>query len=206
MSGRGKVDAKIVMLGSVGVGKTSLLNRHVHGKFQKTESTIGASFALRNYEGYKMGIWDTAGEEKYDSLSSFYCRGARAAVICYDICDRYSFEAVPRFLKKLEQDSTAPDVIKVIVGTKLDLVQEGEKERCVSRKDGQTFARNENARFFETSAKDNLHVDEVFDSIYAQIVAMQPQNKISQRPDSIRLEENESPSANERNGRGGGCC
>jgi len=61
-------------------------------------------------------------------------------------------------------------------------------------------------RFFETSAKDNLHVDEVFDSIYAQIVAMQPQNKISQRPDSIRLEENESPSANERNGRGGGCC
>ena len=54
--------------------------------------TIGASFAMKKVEDAgrpcNLGIWDTAGQERFDSLSSFYCRGARAAIICYDVTDR----------------------------------------------------------------------------------------------------------------------
>ena len=52
-----------------------------------------------------LGIWDTAGQERFDSLSSFYCRGARAAIICFDLTDRASFEIIQtKWIKKVGAD------------------------------------------------------------------------------------------------------
>ena len=75
------VDLKLVLLGQPGVGKTCLVYRFLHNTFGETISTIGASFAMKKVDvsgrPCNMGIWDTAGQERFDSLSSFYCRGAR---------------------------------------------------------------------------------------------------------------------------------
>jgi len=74
------------------VGKTCLVYRYLYNTFGETISTIGASFAMKKIEANgrpcNLGIWDTAGQERFDSLSSFYCRGARAAIICFDLTDR----------------------------------------------------------------------------------------------------------------------
>ena len=85
--------------GQPGVGKTCLVYRYLYNTFGETISTIGASFAMKKVEldggrPCNLGIWDTAGQERFDSLSSFYCRGARAAIICFDLTDRASFECL----------------------------------------------------------------------------------------------------------------
>ncbi|GCB78470.1 hypothetical protein scyTo_0019415, partial [Scyliorhinus torazame] len=90
MSGQ-RVDVKVVMLGKEFVGKTSLVERYVHNRFLNGpyQNTIGAAFVAKLiHVGEKvitLGIWDTAGSERYESMSRIYYRGARAAVVCFEI-------------------------------------------------------------------------------------------------------------------------
>ncbi|PON94550.1 Small GTP-binding domain containing protein [Trema orientale] len=84
------VQAKLVLLGDMGTGKTSLVLRFVKGQFlDYQESTIGAAFFTQvlslNEATIKFDIWDTAGQERYHSLAPMYYRGAAAAVVVYDI-------------------------------------------------------------------------------------------------------------------------
>ena len=77
-----KVDIKCILLGSSNVGKTSLVSMYCFDSFDTaTVSTIGAAFALKQYKNFNIGIWDTAGQEKFDSISTFYCRGATTAFL-----------------------------------------------------------------------------------------------------------------------------
>ncbi|XP_010793782.1 xanthine dehydrogenase/oxidase-like [Notothenia coriiceps] len=84
-----RVDAKVVMLGKESVGKTSLVERYVHHRFLvgPYQNTIGAAFVAKPIQvGEKvitLGIWDTAGSERYEAMSRIYYRGARAAIVCY---------------------------------------------------------------------------------------------------------------------------
>jgi len=76
---------------------------------------------------------DTAGQERFDSLSSFYCRGARAAIICFDLTDRASFEALQtKWIKKVLEEAEQGCHI-CLVGTKLDLVQSGMATRAIGK-------------------------------------------------------------------------
>ncbi len=81
------VSLKLVLLGHKNVGKTSVFNRYVYEEFGKTSMTIGAYFGMKlckvGDRSCNLAIWDTAGEEKFDSLTNFYCRQARAALVCY---------------------------------------------------------------------------------------------------------------------------
>mmetsp|Transcript_5465 Transcript_5465/g.19941 ORF Transcript_5465/g.19941 Transcript_5465/m.19941 type:complete len:127 (+) Transcript_5465:454-834(+) len=82
--------AKLVLLGDMGAGKSSLVLRFVKGQFfDYQESTIGAAFLTQtvavNDHTVKFEIWDTAGQERYHSLAPMYYRGAAAAIIVYDV-------------------------------------------------------------------------------------------------------------------------
>uniref|UniRef100_V9L127 Ras-related protein Rab-24-like protein n=1 Tax=Callorhinchus milii TaxID=7868 RepID=V9L127_CALMI len=96
MSGQ-RVDVKVVMLGKEFVGKTSLVERYVHNRFLNGpyQNTIGAAFVAKlihvGEKAITLGIWDTAGSERYESMSRIYYRGARAAVVCFDLTDSSSF-------------------------------------------------------------------------------------------------------------------
>nr|CAB3466606.1 unnamed protein product [Digitaria exilis] len=88
-------NAKLVLLGDVGTGKSSLVLRFVKGQFVEfQESTIGAAFFSQtlavNDETVKFEIWDTAGQERYHSLAPMYYRGAAAAIVVYDITNAVS--------------------------------------------------------------------------------------------------------------------
>ncbi|MBN3320637.1 RAB24 protein, partial [Atractosteus spatula] len=88
MSGQ-RVDAKVVMLGKECVGKTSLVERYVHNRFLigPYQNTIGAAFVAKPIQVedkvITLGIWDTAGSERYEAMSRMYYRGAKAAIVCY---------------------------------------------------------------------------------------------------------------------------
>uniref|UniRef100_A0A674N3U0 RAB24, member RAS oncogene family n=1 Tax=Takifugu rubripes TaxID=31033 RepID=A0A674N3U0_TAKRU len=103
-----RVDAKVVMLGKESVGKTSLVERYVHHRFLvgPYQNTIGAAFVAKPIQlGEKvvtLGIWDTAGSERYEAMSRIYYRGARAAIVCYDLTDSSSFQRARFWVKELQ--------------------------------------------------------------------------------------------------------
>ena len=97
---------KVVIIGDVGVGKTSILTRYIFGKFSnEMASTLGASFKTKQVivdeqnNIVKLNIWDTAGQERYDALTKMYFKGAQAAVVVYDVTDEYSFEKAKHWVK-----------------------------------------------------------------------------------------------------------
>ncbi|XP_026122283.1 ras-related protein Rab-20 [Carassius auratus] len=115
-----KPDIKIVILGDMNVGKTSLLHRYTERSFKDTSSTIGGAFFLKQWGPYNISIWDTAGREQFHGLGSMYCRGAAAIILTYDVTNWQSFvELEDRFLPL--SDSANNDSIFAIVGNKADL-------------------------------------------------------------------------------------
>ena len=114
-------------------------------------------------QSFYFGIWDTAGQERFTRISSYYCRGAQAAILAFDLTDRDSFislENYARFLADAEKDC-----LVIIIGTKGDLVEEQPERRQVTKEEGQRYAAELRAQYYETSAKTNVNVTPVFDRI-----------------------------------------
>jgi len=122
------IDAKIVVMGNTGVGKTSLLHRYTQNKFdpRNTTSTTGAFFVTKkvyvNGLKVRLQLWDTAGQERFRSMAPMYYRGANAALLLYDITNAATFEDVRGWLEELKKNCSA-ELIIYIVGSKADLQQ-----------------------------------------------------------------------------------
>uniref|UniRef100_A0A3Q3XP01 Ras-related protein Rab-20 n=1 Tax=Mola mola TaxID=94237 RepID=A0A3Q3XP01_MOLML len=115
-----KPDVKVVLLGDMNVGKTSLLHRYTERKFKDTISTVGGAFYLKQWGPYNISIWDTAGREQFHGLGSMYCRGAAAVILIYDVTNWQSLaELEERFLSLT--DTANHDCIYAVVGNKADL-------------------------------------------------------------------------------------
>lgn len=139
------LEAKIVILGSQGVGKTSLVHRYIRNTFTPSTavSTVGASFLTKRLLDADTGtvvrlqIWDTAGQERFRSISKLYYRGADAGVLCYDITDAASFGEMGRWMEELRRN-LGDEVVLHVVGTKADVVAQepGRRgvpfERCIA--------------------------------------------------------------------------
>ncbi|PWN51052.1 ras-domain-containing protein [Violaceomyces palustris] len=121
-----QLEAKVVILGTQGVGKTSLVHRYTSGQFSASSipSTIGASFLTKKLvvEGVKvrLQLWDTAGQERFRSMAPMYYRGSNAAVIVYDITSESSFMDIKTWIEELRKNMSS-DLVVHIVGAKLDL-------------------------------------------------------------------------------------
>ncbi|KAK0672237.1 putative rab GTPase [Cercophora samala] len=132
------LEAKIVILGSQGVGKTSLVTRYCKGAFDpaKTTSTVGASFMTKRVVDtdtdtlVRLQIWDTAGQERFRSISRLYYRGANACILCYSITDSSSFHEMSLWLTELRRNLPS-DIILHVVGTKADIVARDPSKRQV---------------------------------------------------------------------------
>jgi Ras-related protein Rab-20 len=118
---------------------------------------------LKKWKSFYFGIWDTAGQEKFTRISTYYSRGAQAAILAYDITDRRSFDNLADYSKFLGDAEKGCYV--VFIGTKLDLVREDPSRRQVTEEIVREFAGQFSAPCFETSAKDGLNVASVFDTI-----------------------------------------
>ncbi|KAK3597735.1 hypothetical protein CHS0354_006087 [Potamilus streckersoni] len=189
------VDCKVVLLGQTNTGKTCFMERYIHDRFlAKTTTTIGGCFAAKKEQagnkGVILGIWDTAGSERYTSMSRMYYRKAKAAIICYDITDRTTLIKARYWaqeLKRMEEDCKI-----YLCGTKKDLVDSGLKARDVEINMATALAADLNAELFETSSKTGENVGNVFQKIAMDYVKTENGLEGSHK-DAIRLSWKQDP-------------
>jgi len=203
--GGGAVDIKVVLLGHKNVGKTSIFNRYVYDDFGKTSMTIGAYFAMKQCrikdKSYNLAIWDTAGEEKFDSLTNFYCRNAKAAIICYDITSLATFTGLQRWVDKISMEAEQNCAI-VIVGNKFDLVEDNPDMRKVDFGDAKKFAKQIGAEAFEVSACTGKNVGEIFNKVV--LTCLQRQGCPNSR--AVAPDNNKVQPGKEKSKESSSCC
>jgi Rab family protein len=158
----------------MGVGKSSLLSQYIKKEFPESPlPTIAIEFATKIIKikegGYvKAQIWDTAGQEKYKSITSHHYRKAVGALLVYDVTRKLTFENCIKWYNELKIN-TEKECVICIVGNKCDLIEENPKRREVSTEEGREFARKNKTLFFEISAKNNNNVVECFEELLQQI-------------------------------------
>jgi len=179
MSGRQRVnEVKVVLLGDMGVGKSSIALRLVHDQFNANSvTTVGAvcwtkSVTTKNGP-VKLQLWDTAGQDRYHALAPLYYRGASVAVVVYDITRKETFGTLQDWVKELKMQGPS-NILIAVVGNKADLAE----KREVEREDGEKFAKEINGIFAETSAKTSEGgIKELFDQIGDQLPALPTQDQ-----------------------------
>ena len=160
---------KIVLVGDAEVGKTSLTQRFAYGTFTNGYiSTLGVDFIVKsipiNNSIVKIQAWDTAGQERYSGVRPIYYRGAKGALLVFDITMRQSFVNVEKWFDQIRRYS-GMDVPIVLVGNKVDL----DESRVVSAKEVQDYLTEKDLPYFETSAKTDVKVTDVFNKL-AEII------------------------------------
>lgn len=152
---------KFIIIGDSGVGKTCFLMRFADDSFTASHiSTIGIDFKIKpvviDGKRIKLQIWDTAGQDRFRTITQTYYKGAMGVILTYDCTDEKSFNNVKSWMKQLEAHAT-PGVTKVLIGNKCD---SPDKKIDISK--GQALADEYHMKFFETSAKNNINVKETF--------------------------------------------
>eukprot|EP00775_Hariotina_reticulata_P009933 gene9933-10088_t len=155
-------EIKCIVVGNGGVGKTSMIKRFCNGVFTEGyKKTIGVDFLEKQLyvpslgQDVRLYLWDTAGQEEFDSVTRTYYRGAGAAVLAFSTTDRASFEALPSWKAKVQEQCS--DVVMALVQNKVDLIDQA----VVTNEEAEAMARRLGLKFYRTCVKQDLTVGEV---------------------------------------------
>lgn len=155
---------KIILLGNMNVGKSSIVIRHIYNKYSiNTESTIGASFFKKEVtvddKKYIVEMWDTSGQERFNSLIPMYYKNTNVAIVVFDVTNLNSFNNCQKIINNLR---THDDHIHIVlVGNKIDL-----SDRVIKIDDINKFTKINNIIYFECSANTGENVNSIFDYIF----------------------------------------
>ena len=157
---------KVLLLGNSSVGKTCILIRFSEDTFNDNyEVTIGLNYRIKTITldntPIKMQIWDTSGEEKFKAIAKNFYRGAHGVLLIYDICQKSSFLDVKGWIEQIIENTDNDEIVMILCGNKSDM----EKERVISKEEGENLAKNYGIPFFECSAKNNINIDEIFNTM-----------------------------------------
>lgn len=199
---------KLLIIGESSVGKSCLLLRFAEDKFNENFlTTIGIDFKVRKVTiddaKVKLQIWDTAGQEKFRTITKAYYRGAHGILLVFDVTSRDSFNKTKQWMASIKESITDPVDI-ILVGNKADGEYNDPKiSRQVTKEEGEEMAQEFGIPYYETSAKTSFNVEETFMKIAT----------------TVKRRKDKEPSAQTNNGQGrkvdlrkenepkkGGCC
>ena len=154
---------KIVIIGDAGVGKTSMIQQFVNRKFDKRyEETIGVEFQVKTFKINdtitKIEIWDTAGSERFASITKNYYRGAQGVLIVYDVTNKSSFDKVESWYNEIKNCTNQDEIAILLIGNKCDL----DDLRTISNNMLVNLGKNLGIGVMETSAKEFVNINEAF--------------------------------------------
>ena len=162
-----------ISIGTIGdsqVGKSAMTEIYLNREFSEEYlTTIGININTKDTKiiingeekEIKVKIWDTAGQEKFKSISTQYIKNCDGILLIYAINNKKTFENIENWLNEIEHKKKKNNIPLVLIGNKIDL----EKEREVSFQEGEKLAQIYNMEFFECSAKDNINVNECFNCL-----------------------------------------
>ncbi|XP_026183695.1 ras-related protein Rab-38b [Mastacembelus armatus] len=192
---------KVLVIGDLGVGKTSIIRRYVHQTYSHNyRATIGVDFALKvlNWDSktVRLQLWDIAGQERFGNMTRVYYREAMGALIVFDVTRPTTFEAVIKWKEDLDSKlrlANGQSIATVLLANKCDqgkeLISNGIKMDQFCKDHG--FA-----GWFETSAKDNLNISVAANFLVKHIMATENDILKTVIPDTIspQLHSNEQMS------------
>jgi len=178
---------KIVLIGDSSVGKTNILSKYISDEYDPdTQATIGVELSTKNYtfdnNEVKVQIWDTAGQEKYRSITSSYYKGAHGCLLVYDITRKATFENIDKWLAEIKLSSNN-EINMVLIGNKCDL----KDKREVSIEEAQNKAKLLNMAFMETSALNGTNVEKAFNELVNNVY--QNNKQIFHQDVNIRIDD-----------------
>ena len=185
---------KVLILGDSFVGKTNMLKRFLNDEFDmNTKETVGVEFGSKNFilgekeDIVKAQIWDTAGQERYRSVTKAYYKGAKGALLVYDITRKATFDNIDNWLIDLRTNADK-DILILLIGNKSDLID----TREISEEEARTKAEQYNIAFLETSAKTGDNINKAFSQLIEEVYKA----NISLLQSNIEIEENNGAGIN----------
>lgn len=159
---------KVVIIGDAFVGKTSIINCLINGSISETKPTIGSQhhnykFINDNKKETILDIWDTAGQERFRSIIPMYYKGAKAIIVVFDVTNKDSFEGAKKWIEEIEENNKSCFIF--LVGNKIDIIA----NRSISEDIINDYCNLKSIQFFECSAKENLNVENIFQTVGNQI-------------------------------------
>jgi small GTP-binding protein len=167
------VKCQLLIIGNSNVGKTSIITRFTNGTFsQNYLATVGVDNYTKietiDNKNVQIKLWDTAGQEKFKSLTKSFFRGAEGVILVYDITNLESFTDLKLWINSIKENlgEEKESIPSIIVGNKIDL---GERE--ISLEEANKFCKDNNYEYFETSAKTGENIDKSFRALVKKILA-----------------------------------
>ena len=154
----------VILIGDSNVGKTSILKKFITGSFnQKIQCTIDVEFSSKNLKIDKnlyaeLKIFDTAGQEKYRALTKSYYRNVNGVILVFDLTDENALIKLKSWMTDISENTANVEII--LVGNKTDL-----KDRRISKTEAENFAKENNYKYIETSAKDGTNILLLFEEL-----------------------------------------
>jgi len=208
---------KILVIGELGTGKTSIIKRYVHQFFsQHYRATIGVDFALKviNWDAntvVRLQLWDIAGQERYGNMTRVYYKEAVGCFIVFDVTRVSTFEAVAKWKHDLDSKVQLADgspVPCVLLANKCDMAKEGLVNNPGQMDD---YCRERGfVSWFETSAKENINVDEAAKTLVSVILerdkALQREEEDADKGFQLGAGGGPSGEGGTERRKPGGCC
>jgi Ras-related protein Rab-8A len=169
---------KVALVGDYGVGKSCIVSRFVKDYFSDNEmSTLGVDFDCKIIDfkdnKYKIQIWDTAGQEKFQSIVKSYIRDLNVCVLVFDVTQDKTFLNLKKWLNEVRYITDDENLLIYVVGNKSDL-----RGREVPKIEVEEFCQEEKIEYIECSAKNNKNINELFINIVEIIDLKVVQNNI----------------------------
>jgi small GTP-binding protein len=191
----------IGMIGSQCAGKTSLSKCYQDGKplpdINFYEPTVGLDYFYRiiNVDGKKIKIliWDTTGQERFNSITSGYLRGLHGCFIVYDVSNNNSFESLDNWIQFYKDFNQYKKRIMIILGNKIDI-----KERVIKTEEGKKFAKDKDLPYFETSSITMQNVNEAFEKMAKMILESQNENNLKRSESKTKLKKEKHKKGKEK--------
>ena len=196
-------DIKIILLGDVGVGKTSIISRYYKNEFNTNmmctaTSTYILKVVKKNGISYNLNIWDTSGQERYRSVTKLFVQGANIVILVYAVDFKETFDIIDYWHKTvMDLVDNDENMVLAIVGNKIDKFDEA----VISEEDGKKYADEKKAFFKLVSAKeDSKGIFSLFDRLLDEYIKKTKQNfkQTSFKIDNKKLKKNKNKNKNRK--------